>query len=159
MASPKKDKLTDKDENYIRLLLQGMSQRQAYKKAFKPKNMTDNTIDRKACELFNSSKVQGRYKELQKELDDKAILSAVERMKLLSRIAKDEEKEKKIITNSETKEYEEKEYPNSNDTKMKAIDLLNKMDNTYQTNINLVNDAPIIKIERPTRNEEKAEND
>ncbi|UKI57807.1 MAG: terminase small subunit [Clostridium sp.] len=75
--------LTAKEEKFVAGLIKGLSQRQAYKKAFAVK-WKDSTIDSKASTLFKSDKVQERYKELLQEVnkrtDEEAIMSAQERL-------------------------------------------------------------------------------
>ena len=65
--------LTTKQEIFIQRLIEGDSQRQAYKFAFNCNNMKDTTIDVRACELFKDSKIQVRYEELKNELKEKAF--------------------------------------------------------------------------------------
>ena len=65
--------LTAKQEIFIQRLIEGYSQRQAYKFAFNCNNMKDTTIDVRACELFKDSKIQVRYEELKNELKEKAF--------------------------------------------------------------------------------------
>ena len=64
--------LTTKQEIFIQRLIEGDSQRQAYKFAFNCNNMKDTTIDVRACELFKDSKVQVRYQELLDEYKEQA---------------------------------------------------------------------------------------
>jgi len=70
--------LTPKQEKFIQNIVSGMSQREAYKKSYNAKNMADDTIDNKACKLFNSDKIRARYQELMKRLENKAIMTAEE---------------------------------------------------------------------------------
>ena len=65
--------LTTKQEIFIQRLIEGYSQRQAYKFAFNCNNMKDATIDVRACELFKDSKIQVRYEELIKEYKENAL--------------------------------------------------------------------------------------
>ena len=80
--------LNVKQEKFIQNIINGMSQRQAYKDAYNAK-YKDEVIDSKASNLFNSDKVQARYKELMGKLEDEAIMSAKERMIWLSKIVKE----------------------------------------------------------------------
>ena len=64
--------LTTKQEIFIQRLIEGDSQRQAYKFAFNCNNMKDTTIDVRACELFKDSKIQVRYQELLDEYKEQA---------------------------------------------------------------------------------------
>ena len=124
--------LNVKQEKFIQNIINGMSQRQAYKDAYNAK-YSDKAIDEKASTLFNSEKVQKRYKELLKELEDKSIMSAKERMIWLTEVVKG-------IQLEEDKYFEDGEchvYQKSADlsTKIKALDTLNKMSGEYTTNI------------------------
>ena len=107
-------KLTPKQEKFVHNMIKGMSQRQAYKDAFKSK-YSEKAIDEKACVLFNSEKVQKRYHELLDKIDKKAIMSAQERQEWLTNVIKDE--------NTDI------------NAKLKAIDILNKMTAEYVTKI------------------------
>ncbi|MGM8141226.1 terminase [Enterococcus italicus] len=99
-------------EKFVQCLISGMSQRKAYREAFKQSvKWKDTTVDVNASKLFSDTKVLLRYNELQEEAKDEAILSRKDRMVTLSGIATDE-------------------YENTSD-RIKAIDTLNKMDNAY----------------------------
>ena len=63
-----KDKLTIKQEKYAQGLFKGLTQREAYKQAYDAENMTDKSIDEKACELAANVKVKSRLEELSNEL-------------------------------------------------------------------------------------------
>lgn len=123
------EKLTLKQEKFVQNLIKGMSQREAYKNSYDAKNMKDETIDTRACELFKNSKIKARYEELLKRLEDKAIMSAEERMKWLSKVIKADIKVEREYDN-EVKEYD----PYMSD-RLKAMDILNKMDGQYTTKI------------------------
>ena len=56
--------LTPKQEKFVIGLINGLTQRQAYKYAYDAENMKDSTIDSKACELFRRDNIQTRYKQL-----------------------------------------------------------------------------------------------
>ena len=60
-------KLTTKQENFVQGLVAGLSQRDAYKQAYKTDRMKDSTINVKASELANDGKITVRYRELLKE--------------------------------------------------------------------------------------------
>ena len=109
------NELNVKQEKFIQGIINGLSQRQAYKEAYQV-NYADEAIDVKACELFNTDKVQVRYKELLKEIQDKAIMTAQERMIWLTDVIK-------------------KESTANMTDKLKAVDVLNKMSGEYTTKI------------------------
>ncbi len=121
--------LTAKQEKFVRNLIQGMSQREAYKNSYDAENMSDKTIDEEACRLFNDSKISARYKELQGKLDTVAIMTAQERLEYLTGIIRDIEREHRVaVIEGEVTEYE---APVDMNTKLKAIDLMNKMQGEY----------------------------
>lgn len=121
--------LTIKQEKFIQNVVNGMSQREAYKDAYNAK-YKDEVIDVRACELFKSSKVQVRYNELIKQLEDESIMSAKERMKWLSDVVNGKIKHTSYNSNGDA--YENEAYISD---KMKAIDILNKMDGQYVTKL------------------------
>ena len=121
--------LNVKQEKFIQNIINGMSQRQAYKDAYNA-NYSDKSIDEKASTLVISEKVQERYKELLKELEDKAIMTAKERMIWLSDVVRGNIKHTSYGGNGEA--YENEAYISD---KLKAVDTLNKMSGEYTTNI------------------------
>lgn len=121
--------LNIKQEKFIQNIVKGMSQREAYKDAYNAK-YKDEVIDVRACELFNSSKVQVRYKEIMDQLEDKTIMSAKERIIWLSKVVKGDIKHTSYDGNGNS--YENEAYISD---KMKAIDIMNKMTGEYTTNI------------------------
>lgn len=125
--------LTPKQERFIQNIVSGMSQRQAYKDAYDAENMTDESIDVNACKLFNDAKVAQRYHELMEELKDKAIMTATERMIWLTEVVKGiQTEESKYFSDGECIVYEKTADLN---TKIKALDTLNKMSGEYTTKI------------------------
>ena len=108
--------LTAKQEKFVRNLIEGMSQREAYKNSYNASKMADKTIDEKACLLFAEEKVRARYWELQDELAKASIMTATERLQYLTRVVK---------------EHQEADY----NVKLKAIDIMNKMQGDYTTKI------------------------
>lgn len=145
--------LTAKQEKFVQNLVKGMSQREAYKNSYDAKNMKDETIDKEACLLFNAPNITERYKELQNKLAYKAIMSAEERMELLTSIAQGIEKEKdKVVTPSGKIVEVEKE--SNLTTRMKALDLLNKMCGQYVQKVEANVNADVeINIELDDTNE------
>ena len=103
--------LTPKQELFVQNLVKGMSQREAYKNSYNAKNMKDEVIDNNASTLFKNNEISIRYKELIKEADDKAIMTAKERKIWLTKMI---------------------DSPNASNTdRLKALDLLNKMGGEY----------------------------
>ncbi len=65
--------LTTKQELFVQRLIEGYSQREAYKFAYNAENMKDETIDVRASKLLKEYKVNTRYKELIEEHKQKAL--------------------------------------------------------------------------------------
>lgn len=103
-------------EIFAQEIAKGMSQRRAYRIAFpKSQKWKDETVDSKASALANSDKVLARVQKLKEEASSKAVKSAIERKEWLSSIIDDDQLD----------------YG----TKLKACDLLNKMEGEYTTKI------------------------
>lgn len=117
--------LTIKQEKFVQNIVKGMSQREAYKNSYNAKNMKDDTIDNKACNLFKQDKIRARYEELLKRIEDKTIMTAEERQIWLSKVVKGDIKI--------TREYDDeiKEYEPYMSDRLKALDILNKMTGQY----------------------------
>lgn len=103
--------LTAKQEEFAKKVVEGMSQADAYRSAYSCKRMSDKTIWENASRLMADSKVTARVTELRNELAKPSIKTAQERMEWLTQ----------LIDNVEEGTNE----------KLKAIDILNKMDGLY----------------------------
>ena len=103
-------------EIFAQEVAKGMSQRRAYRVAF-PKSVKwkDETVDSKASVLANTDKVLERINEIRSEASSKAIKSAIERKEWLS-----------AIIDNEAADIS---------SRLKACDLLNKMDGEYITKV------------------------
>lgn len=66
-------RLTSKQEKFVIALVEGKSQRNAYKVAYSAENMKNKTIDKRASELFNKSNIQKVYNQLIKERSQSII--------------------------------------------------------------------------------------
>ena len=129
--------LTPKREKFVQNLIQGMSQREAYKNSFSAKNMSDKTIDNNAYRLFKDTEVRARYDELRGKIEDaqetRAIMDVLERKEWLTKIINGEVPEEgTAVAQGQLLRF--KKQPSLSD-KMKAMDILNKMDGEYKTNI------------------------
>ena len=129
--------LTPKRDKFVQNLIQGMSQREAYKNSFNAKNMSDRTIDNKAYKLFKTDEARARHNEPRAKLDDaqetRTIMNVLERKEWLTKIINGEVPEEgTAVTQGQLLRFEKQ--PSLSD-KMKAIDILNKMDGEYKTNI------------------------
>ena len=110
-------------QEYVRL---GMNGTKAYMKVYKTKK--EETAMTNASRLLRNAKVQEYIKELQEKAEDKAIMSIEDRMKWLSGVVSGTIKN--ISHDSDGNKYENEAYMGD---KMKAIDILNKMDGVYVT--------------------------
>lgn len=101
-----------KQEKFVQGLAKGLSQRIAYREAFPAsRNWKDSTVDSRACELAKDSKIVGRLKELQDLATKETIMSITKRKEWLTECIENEIEETK--------------------DRLKALDLLNKMDGAY----------------------------
>ena len=116
-------------ERFAQGIAEGLSQRKAYRKAFpNSKKWKDETVDSKACNLAKDDKVMARLQELRDESSSKAVKSAQERKEWLS----------SIIENQ----------ADDMNTRLKACDMLNKMDGEYVTKVEAdVNSDVTINVE------------
>ena len=64
------DKLTPKQELFVQGIISGLSQRQAYRQAYKADKMSDEAVDVKASRIFKEAKVRLRYRELLKQFSN-----------------------------------------------------------------------------------------
>ena len=63
--------LTIKQEIFVQRLIEGYSQREAYKFAYNCEKMKDSTIDNNAYKLMQNNEILTRYEELKNELKQK----------------------------------------------------------------------------------------
>lgn len=105
-----------RQEIFAQEIAKGMSQRKAYRVAF-PNSVKwkDETVDSKASVLANTDKVLARINELKEKASSQAIKTAIERKEWLS-----------AIIDNEAADIS---------SRLKACDLLNKMDGEYTTKI------------------------
>ena len=129
------EKLTLKQEKFVQNLIEGQTQREAYKNSYNAEKMKDETIDSKASNLFKVDKIRARYDELLGKLEKKTIMNAQERMEWLTEVVKGIEQEEVLVVLEDGSEAKKK-VPAKLDTKLKALDQLNKMSGEYTTNIN-----------------------
>lgn len=103
--------LTPKQEVFVRKIIEGMSQADAYRAAYSTKRMTDKTIWENASRLMADSKVKARVQELRDKVTNESIMSAQKRLEWLTG----------VIQNVEE----------STTDKLKAVDIMNKMQGEY----------------------------
>ncbi len=102
-------------EAYAVSRAEGLSQRQAYRKAYPDSKCSDTTADRKACDLEKEGKIRARYEEIRGKVEDDAVLTRKEKRELLANMARNTE------------------LPVSD--RQRAIDLDNKMEDEYVTRV------------------------
>jgi phage terminase small subunit len=103
--------LTAKQEAFVQNIIKGMSQADAYRAAYDAKRMSDKTIHEKASVLAGQDKVKARINELRGKLANENIMSAQKRLEWLTRLIQNEEE--------------------NTSEKLKAIDIMNKMQGEY----------------------------
>lgn len=103
--------LTAKQEKFVQGIIEGKSQAEAYRSAYSTKNMADKTIWEAASKLMQDYKVATRVTELRNQMMKASIMSAQERMEWLTNLVKNEEE--------------------GTSDKLKAIDIMNKMQGEY----------------------------
>lgn len=103
--------LTEQEEVFAFGIFEGLSQRKAYRRAYKKsRTWKDATVDSKACVLAGSDKIQERVQELKKEANSERILSFQQIQEMLSDKAREQ----------------------LNNEGLKAIDILNRMAGHYE---------------------------
>lgn len=99
-------------EKFALGIANGLTQRKAYYAAFPNSvNWKPDTADKRASELYNNREVQGRLEELAAMTTSKAVMTATQRKEWLTGVILDEMEKTQ--------------------DKLKAVDILNKMDGAY----------------------------
>lgn len=131
-------------ETFAQELSKGISQRKAYREAFpNSKKWKDSTVDSKASTLAKHEKVLGRLQELQGKLEKRSLMTGEERIRWLE----------DVVVNGEqtvTIKGEVQKLPVDIRDRLRAMDILNKMQGAYTENVNvsgntgvmIVNDIP-----------------
>lgn len=108
--------LTAKEESFCNDVASGMTLTDAYKDSYNAENMSDKTINEKASLLAKKDKVRTRIDELREKASNKTIMNTIQRKEWLTKLIVQDEKASKT-------------------DKLKALDILNKMDGEYVTKI------------------------
>ena len=103
--------LTAKQEQFVKNIVDGMSQADAYRSAYSVKNMSDNAIYREASILMDNPKISQRLSELRSQMIASSIMNAKDRLVWLTNLINNEEE--------------------GTNEKLKAIDIMNKMQGEY----------------------------
>lgn len=107
--------LTAKQEAFVQNIIQGMSQADAYRSAYPNQRMSDKTVWEAASRLMGNDKVLARLTELREQLTKETIMSAQKRLEWLTGVIKSDDE--------------------STGDKLKAVDIMNKMQGEYVTKI------------------------
>lgn len=124
--------LTEKQRAFARYCFSGMSQREAYRKAFPNKKLKDASCDVQASRLLKNVKVQEYLEELRRQAQSDAVLTKRARMEWLSRVVTTApnavDGESDLCQEMTTSEFGVKcRMPD----KLRAVQELNKMDGAY----------------------------
>jgi len=149
--------LTQKQENFVNCIFQGMTQREAWGKAGYSTRYPVPYIDSHACRLANKDKIKARLEELRQDAKSLLVADEIERKKILSEIARAKLAQftddagvidkRKLDSHAIQAIDEQRTGRGAAITKLRlhnpmhAIDLLNKMEKIYSsdTNINVDN--------------------
>ena len=125
--------LTAKQEQFVKNIIDGMSQADAYRSAYDTTRMKDKTVWERASALMKNNKVATRLKELRDQLAKPTIMSAQERLEFLTQVINGTRGEK--VVEMVDGEPIEVEVPASMKNRLSAIDIMNKMQGEYVTKV------------------------
>ncbi len=108
--------LTEKQDKFCLNIVAGMNQTDAYKNSHNAENMSIEAIYVEASRLMDNPKIALRIEELRKEARKEVIMNTIQRKEWLTNLIMQDEKASKT-------------------DKLKALDILNKMDGEYVTKI------------------------
>ena len=103
--------LTPKQELFVQGIIKGMTQADAYRSAYNCKRMTDKSIHECASRMMNDVKIVSRINELRDKIDKSNIMTAQQRLEWLTKLIESKEE--------------------STTDRLKAIDIMNKMQGEY----------------------------
>jgi phage terminase small subunit len=110
------EKLTPNQDKFAQAIaLEDMNQSDAYRSAYNTKGMSDKTINEKASRLASQDKVRARIQELRDTLVSPKIMSAQKRLEWLTQLIENDQE--------------------GTNEKLKAIDIMNKMQGEYVTKV------------------------
>lgn len=120
--------LTANQEKFVQNIIEGMNQADAYRSAYPKQRMSDKSVWETASKLMKNPKVVSRLTEIRAEMMKPSIMTAQQRLEWLTG----------VINNAEEGTSE----------KLKAIDIMNKMQGEYTQKIEAnVTNAVNINIE------------
>lgn len=119
--------LTPKQEKFVQNIMAGMSQADAYRDSYDVSRMADKTVHEKASRLMADGKVRARLTELRDKAAEASVMTARARLEWLTAIILDAEER--------------------TENKLKAADIMNKMQGEYVQKIDAnVNSDIVINI-------------
>ena len=121
--------LTAKQEKFVQNIIVGMTQADAYRNSYNAEKMTDKQIWEEASKLMAKPKVSQRVQELRNEMANESIMTAKERLEFLTKVIMGEEKDIKITLSGAV------DAEADLNIKLKAIDIMNKMQGEYTQKI------------------------
>lgn len=128
--------LTAKQEKFAQCVaLEDMTYTDAYRTAYNTENMSNKTVNEQGCILAKDPKISARIEELRAEAMSDKVMSARERLEWLTRVVKDEEIDYKDGLDCKA----------DLNTKIRAVDTMNKMTGEYTTKIEA--DVKVKKLE------------
>lgn len=97
--------LTEKQERFVQGIIEGLSQREAYRQAYPNSKMSDAAVDAEASNMLNATgkyrnnpKISLRYQEMLKKMEDDAIAEGKEVLKYLTSVMRREKTENVVVT-------------------------------------------------------------
>ena len=140
--------LTYEQEQFIQGLLDGLSQIEAYKRAYNCENMSDSTISSNASRLFKNSKIIARYSRL---LDAYSSQKLIQRTELSERMLE--------LLERATEDTKEKGFKQGNISAMTlAVNTLKELNGLTFTD-DLAQDKLQLEIEKLEVAKDKNKND
>ena len=107
--------LTYKQEEFAKKIVEGMNQADAYRSTYNAKKMSDNAVYREASLFVAHPKIAQRINELREELSKATIMTAQKRLEWLTGVIQSKDE--------------------STGDKLKAVDIMNKMQGEYVTKV------------------------
>jgi len=108
--------LTQKQENFCLEYIKCGNASEAYRKCYNAKNMKEQVINNKASLMLQKGEIRVRIDSLNLEASNDAVMSLEDRKKWLTELIKHNDTEQKRVFDND---------------KLKALDLLNKMESVY----------------------------
>ena len=135
--------LTNKQEAFVLALIEGKSQREVYRSAYKAGRMKDETVDQCACRLLKNPKVSARYEELQAavrgEAEQRSVATAADVLEELSNVGMGRVK----YPAYDMFGNEHQQFP-SVTQRTKALELLGKNYGLFTDKVNMSGVVPVV---------------